>query len=258
MTDILVNDFVITFLIFLRIIAIFGTAPIFGHQAFPAIGKIFLAGVVAYITFLTLNTTKFQVEPDLFNLAFYGLKEVVTGLIIGFSLNLIFYGFSFAGMLIGTDMGLNMASVLNPLQETESNVIGEVINIFAILVFFLINGHHYIIRAVVASFKVIPLGKYTLTQPAFDLFIKYTASVFVVAVKIAAPVMVSFFLVNLAEGILARVIPQMQIFFVTQPLKIGIGLLLLIFVLPIYIYFFKVMLQGCESGLYDLIKAMGS
>ncbi|MGE5352857.1 MAG: flagellar biosynthetic protein FliR [Acidobacteriota bacterium] len=258
MTNILVNDFVITFLIFLRIIAVFGTAPIFGNQAFPAIAKVFLAGIIAYITFLTLNTAKIQVEPDLFNLAFYGLKEVVTGLIIGFSLNLVFYGFSFAGVLIGNDMGLNMASALNPLQETESNVIGELLNVFAILVFFLINGHHYVIRAVVSSFRIIPLGKYTLTQPAFDIFIKYTASVFVIAVKIASPVMVSFFLVHLAEGILARMIPQMQIYFVTQPLKIGMGLLLLIFVLPIYMYFFKGMLESYENSLYDLIKAMGS
>lgn len=258
MTNILVNDFVITFLIFLRIIAVFGTAPIFGHQSFPAVGKIFLAGIVAYITFLTMNTAKIQVDPDLFSLAFYGLKEVVTGLIIGFSLNLIFYGFSFAGMLIGNDMGLSMASVLNPLQETESSVIGELLNVFAILVFFLINGHHYIIRAIVSSFRIIPLGKYTLTQPAFDLFIKYTAAVFVIAIKIASPVMVSFFLVHLAEGIIARVIPQMQIFFVTQPLKLAIGLLLLIFVLPVYMYFFKGMLESYESSLYDLIKAMGS
>lgn len=258
MTNILVNDFVITFLIFLRIIAVFGTAPIFGNEAFPAIGKVFLAGIVAYITFLTLNTVKIQIEPDLFNLAFYGLKEIVTGLIIGFSLNLIFYGFSFAGVLISTDMGLSMASVMNPLQDTESNVIGEVLTVFAVLVFFLINGHHYIIRAVVSSFRIIPLGKYTLTQPAFDIFIKYTAGVFVIAVKIASPIMVSFFLVHLAEGIIARVIPQMQILFVTQPLKLGIGLLLMIFVLPIYMYFFKAMLENYENSLYDLIKAMGS
>ncbi|HEX2866404.1 MAG TPA: flagellar biosynthetic protein FliR [Ignavibacteriales bacterium] len=258
MTNILVNDFVVTFLIFLRIIAVFGTAPIFGNEAFPVIGKVFLAGIVAYITFLTLNTVKIQIEPDLFNLAFYGLKEVVTGLIIGFSLNLIFYGFSFAGMLISTDMGLNMASVMNPLQDTESNVIGEVITVFAVLVFFLIDGHHYIIRAVVSSFRIIPLGKYTLTQPAFDIFIKYTAGVFIVAVKIASPIMVSFFLVHLAEGIIARVIPQMQILFVTQPLKLGIGLLLMIFVLPIYMYFFKAVLENYENSLFDLIKAMGS
>ncbi|MCU7494805.1 MAG: flagellar biosynthetic protein FliR [Ignavibacteria bacterium] len=258
MTNILVNDFVITFLIFLRVIAVLGTAPIFGHQSVPAIAKVFLAGIIAYITFLTLNTAKIQVEPDFFSMAFYGLKEIITGLIIGFSLNLIFYGFSFAGMLIGNDMGLNMASALNPLQETESDVIGQVINVFAILIFFLIDGHHYIIRAVVSSFRVIPLGKYTLTQPAFDIFIRYTGAVFVIAVKIASPVMVSFFLVHLAEGIIARVIPQMPIFFVTQPLKLGLGFLLLVFILPIYMYFFKGMLASYENSLYDLIKAMGS
>ncbi|MGE5399342.1 MAG: flagellar biosynthetic protein FliR [Ignavibacteriales bacterium] len=256
--NILVNDFVITLLIFLRIIAVFSSAPIFSNQSFPALGKIFLAGVVAYMTFLTLDIQKIHVDIDFFSIALFGLKEVVTGLIMGFTLNLVFYGISFAGMLIGTDMGLNMASVLNPMQETEVNVVGQLIDIFAIMIFFMINGHHYIIRAVVTSFKIIPLGKYSLTQPAFDLFIKYTAAVFVIAVKIASPIMVSYFLVHLAEGIIARVIPQMQVFFVTQPLKLGIGFLLLICILPIYMFFLKNLLQNYENSLFDLIKAMGS
>jgi flagellar biosynthetic protein FliR len=77
-------------------------------------------------------------------------------------------------------------------------------------------------------------------------------------VKIAAPIMVSFFLIHIGEGIIARVIPQMQVFFVTQPLKIGLGFALLAGITPIYVYVIKNLLQDYENSLFNLIKAMGS
>ena len=70
--------------------------------------------------------------------------------------------------------------------------------------------------------------------------------------------MVSFFLINIAEGILARIIPQMQVFFVTQPLKLMIGFLMLAFIVPVYIYVLKGLLRNFEDGLLTLIKAIGT
>jgi len=170
---------------------------------------------------------------------------------------MIFYGISFAGSLIGFDIGLSGAQLLNPLEETENNVLGEAVYFLAMLVFLLINGHHYLIRALYTSFSIVPLGKYVINKPVYELLLKYSASVFVITVKIAAPILVSFFLVHIAEGILARVIPQMQVFFVTQPLKIGLGFALLAFAVPTYVYVIKGLLRSYEESLYLLIKAMG-
>ena len=177
---------------------------------------------------------------------------------MGFSLNLVFYGFSFAGSLMGFDMGLNMAQFFNPSDETESNLLSQFIYIFAILVFFLINGHHYLIRELSYSFKVIPIGKFTVNKSVLDLLVKYSGNVFVIAVKIASPILISFFLVNIAEGITARVIPQMQIFFVTQPLKIGLGFLMLVATTPLMVFVIKNLLKSFEDNLFTLIKAMGA
>jgi len=124
-------------------------------------------------------------------------------------------------------------------------------------VFLLINGHHYLIRALYTSFSIVPLGNNVINKPVFDLLLKYSASVFVIAVKIAAPILVSFFLIHIAEGILARVIPQMQVFFVTQPLKIGLGFALLAFAVPTYVFVIKGLLRSYEESLFQLIKAMG-
>lgn len=258
MTNIPVTDFVAVLLIFMRILGVLIASPIFGSNSIPVIVRILLSAFIAYIAFLSLDTNSFPKEVEFLPLAVYGVKEIITGLIIGFALNMVFYAVSYAGLLIGFDMGLSMAIVFNPGQETEENIIGQALNIMAIFVFFIINGHHYLISATVASFKIIPIGKFVINEPTYQLLIKYTGAVFILAVKIASPIMISYFLIVLAEGILARVIPQMQIFFVAQPLVTGIGYLLLIVALPIYVYFLKNLLKSYETNLYNLIKAMGA
>jgi flagellar biosynthesis protein FliR len=255
---ILVKDFIIVLLIFIRILSALIAAPVFGDKAIPTIAKIFLSFVIAYIIFLVMDTATVKVQVELWWLFMNVIKEIITGLLIGFSLNFVFYGFSFAGTLMGFDMGLNMAQVFNPSDETETDILGQFIYFIAILVFFLINGHHYLIRELAYSFKVVPVGKFTVNKSVIDLLISYSANVFVIAVKIAAPILISFFLVNIAEGITARVIPQMQIFFVTQPLKLGLGFMLLVFSTPLLIYVIKNLLKAFEDNLFTLVKAMGT
>lgn len=253
-----IKDFVVVLLIFLRISSALISSPVFGNKAFPILNKIFLSILIAYILFLTIQFKGFETIPTGWMIFVYSIKEILTGLTIGFMMQIVFWGVSFAGTLIGFDMGLNLAEVFNPMEESNNNVIGEFLFYGAILIFFLINGHHYIISGLKYSFSVVPIGKFTFTKALIDLVIQYTEMMFVIAVKIASPIMVSFFLIHIAEGILTKLIPQIQIFFVTQPLKIGIGLFLLAFITPIYIYVIKNLLQDYEGKLMSLIQAMGT
>ena len=258
MTDILVTDFILLLLIFVRIVTTFYAAPVMGHTSIPTLAKIFLAILISYMVFLSIDRSAIKIEVSLWFLAANALKEILSGLLMGFMLHIVFHGISFAGSLIGFDLGVSMAETFNPMAETQGNVIGEVIYFATILLFFLIDGHHYLLRGLVYSFTVIPIGKFTINQPVFQLLINYSGLVFIIAVKIASPILVSFFLITIAEGIIARVIPQMQIFFVTQPLRIGIGLIFLSTLVPIYVYAIKGLLKGFEDNLFTLIKAMGS
>lgn len=258
MTDILIYDFVYVLLIFLRVVAIFVASPVFGHKAVPVLTKIFLAIVIAYIVFLTTNNRNLTFDLNLVSLIVYSFKEILTGLIMGFILNFVFWGVAYAGNFMGFDIGLMFAQVANAFDDSQNNVLSEIFFFGAILVFFLINGHHYVITGVVASFAVIPIGKYTINQPVFLLIIKYSFAVFTIAVKIASPIMVAFFLVHIAAGIIAKVIPNIQVFFVFQPLKLGLGFLLLTTATPFFIYAIKILLQNYEQQLFELVKAMGS
>ena len=248
MSTVLVTDFVILLLIFIRILSAFVSAPVFNNSAFPAIAKIFLAFVIAYVIFSLVDKSKIVIEFNTWFLLSNVFKEVITGLLLGFTLNMVFYGLTFAGSIMGFDIGLASAQLLNPFDETNSEVIGNILYFLGMLIFLLINGHHYLIRALYSSFSIVPLGKYTINQPVYDLLLKYTSSVFVIAIKIAAPVLVSFFLIHIAEGIISRVIPQMQVFFVTQPLKIGLGIILIIIALPTYLGHFFALYINQESS----------
>ena len=258
MTNILIADFVTILFIFMRIFSAFISSPVFGHKSIPVITRLVLAFIISYMVFLSTNMQAVTGEISLWFLFITSAKEVITGLIIGFSLHIIFWGISYAGTLIGFDMGLTMAEVFNPMQDMNNNVIGEIIYTASLLIFFIINGHHYFIQALAASFNLIPLGNFSVTEPVINLLITYTGGVFIIAVKIASPFLVSFFLVHLAEGIISRVIPQMQVFFVTQPIKIALGLIIMVSIIPIYVYVIKNLLQSYENSLYQLIKAMGT
>jgi flagellar biosynthesis protein FliR len=251
-------DFILVFLIFIRISTALISSPVFGSKTFPTLPKIFLSLIIAYIVYLTIDRSVLADVPTGWMLVILSIKEAITGLILGFMMQFVFWGVSYAGTLVGFDMGLTMAEVFNPSSEESGNVVGEFLYYGALMVFFLINGHHYIISSVKHSFSVIPIGKFTITKPVYDLIVVYSASVFIIAVKIASPIMVSFFLVHIGEGIVARIIPQMQVFFVTQPLKIGVGLVMLASIMPLYIYVIKNLLQDYENKLYNLIAAMGA
>ncbi|MHB1687329.1 MAG: flagellar biosynthetic protein FliR [Ignavibacteriaceae bacterium] len=257
MINIPITDFIIVLLIFLRIFSAFVSSPVYSNKAIPPLVKVFLSILISYIVFLTIDKSKIVVEPNLGWLFTNAVTEIVTGLIIGFMLNFVFHGISFAGSLIGFDMGLSMAETLNPVDGFSNNVIGNILSMSSLLLFILINGHHYVISGLVYSFSIIHIGKYTLTESVYQLLIKYSAGVFIIAVKIASPFIVSYFLVYIAEGIMARVIPQMQVFFVTQPLILGMGFLLLTALVPVYFYIIKYLLRGYEDNLVSLIRAMG-
>lgn len=256
MTTILINDFIIVLLIFLRIAAAMFAAPVLGNKALPFLVKIFLSIFIAYLVFLVINTSQITIELNMWFLVLNAFKEILTGLIFGFMLNFIFYGILFAGTLMGFDIGITIAEMFNPAEGISGNPIGELLFFMTLLLYLLINGHHYLIQSISYSFKIIPIGKFTFVQSAYDLLIKYSASVFIIALKIASPIMVSFFLIHIAEGIIARVIPQMQIFFVTQPLKIALGLFMLASLAPFYVYIIKNLLYKYEDQLFNMIKAM--
>ncbi len=257
MTEILLKDFLTGIMIFLRIGAMFAVAPVYNNQNIPVLLRFALALIITYITLFSIDKINLAQNESFIVLILYGIKEILTGVIMGITLNIVFHAVSFAGLLIGRDMGLAMTQMFDPSSNTQGNIISTILVLTVIMVFFLINGHQFVVQSITYSFKIIPIGKFKMTQSVYKLLVKYSAGIFILAVKIASPVIVAFFLVHIASGIIARVSPSFQVFFVLLPLKLVLGILLLALVTPLYVYLFKNLIFEYERNLFELVKAMG-
>lgn len=256
MTNILISDFITGLFVFLRIAGVIFIAPVFGHGSVPVLAKMFLAIVITYMLMFLVKDFQFNQEQGLLMLALTGAKELITGMIIGFAFNIVFWGISYGGMLTGQETGFGVAAMFNPSVEFENNIIGDFYYLIAMMVFLLINGHHFIIQALSSSLKIIPLGTYVISGNLATELAKYAGGVFIIAIKIAAPVLVSFFLVHVAMGVISRVIPQMQVFFVVLPLKMILGLMLMASAAPITIYIIRNLLIQYQEGLSYILTVM--
>jgi flagellar biosynthetic protein FliR len=190
--ELLIGKFLVFILIFIRVFAMFSVGPLFGSASVPVPARLFLSLTTAYIMLLIVPDMPIAYDSAFGILALLGVKEAITGMIMGFSLNFVFYGVSYAAYQMGIDMGLNMATLFDPATEVENNVLGQIFNWAAILLFLTLNGHHYFIRGLAVSFKIIPLGHYTINESVYTLLLRGSAGIFITAVKIAAPVMVAF------------------------------------------------------------------
>jgi len=257
MLDILINNFVTFLFIFLRMLGMFIAAPLYGTSLLPTTIKILLSIFLAYIVLISLNIKAPVIELTYWHISFTAAKELIVGMMIGFFMQLIFWGVTYGASLMGFDLGLSMAQLFDPTQDLSIDVVSRLFNIFTILIFLLMNGHIFLVSAVYQSFKIIPISGFNYTKLTNQVLVKQAANVFIIAVKIASPIMVTFFLINIAEGIMSKIIPQMQVFFVLYPLRIGIGFLLISMSMVYFFYIIKELLKLHERNLFTLMRAMG-
>jgi flagellar biosynthetic protein FliR len=254
--EIYVSQFVLFLLLFARVTSLVVIAPVFGYQNVPVQVKVALGLFLAFVLFPVVDGMAIPVDLQLVSLALLVIKEVIVGLLIGFVAGLIFAGVRYAGELMAFDMGFSAANVFDPENGAQNPIVGEFLYLFVLLAFLLINGHHFLLEAVQLSYNLVPIGSVTLNAAVANRIIDFSGLVFVIAVKFAAPLIVSLFLTNIALAILARVMPQMNIFTVSFPLKIGVGLIVLMTTGPLMVFVFKKSLSVFETSILELIKVM--
>jgi flagellar biosynthetic protein FliR len=162
-----------------------------------------------------------------------------------------------AGSVVGYQVGFAIANVLDPNTQTQTSIIGSFWFLLGSLIFLSLNGHHMIIQAFHDSYVLVPPGQVVLTDTAANTIIVHTAYLFVVALKIAAPVMVTLFLVDVSLGTIAKMMPNMNVFFVGFPVKVGVGLAVIALSLPAFSYVIETSLHHVNTQLGFLLAAMG-
>jgi flagellar biosynthetic protein FliR len=241
-------------LLMMRTGGILMTAPIFSHNSIPRRITIAMTlGLTVVLMPLMANFTLPQSESIL-GLIFLSLKEVFVGVIIGLVFTIIFIAIRLSGSIVGYQIGFAMVNVVDPNSPNPVSILGEFWYLVATLIFLMINGHHIVISGLVDSFKLIPLGTATPSGEVGDWFIKFSSFVFVLAIKFAAPVIITVFLTEVAMGVLARTMPQMNIFIVGFPLKIFVGLFLIAVSLPAFSYVLTKVCASLDGELAYLMK----
>ncbi len=242
-------------LAFFRIAALASVAPILGSSSVPAQLKVFFA-LFMTITILPL----IKVDDSLSSLNLLGmvpltLKEVVIGLFLGFNAKFIFESFQFAGRLISTQMGLGMANLVDPDNGQPVTPFGNIYSFMAIVFFLSLNGHHFMISALYKSFELAPVHSLSVLHPAakFKMMTMFN-DVFSIGVKLAAPVMVTLFLIEVCMAIMARVVPRMNIFFIGLPVRLGIGMLVVISSFPVFYLFFSDLLSAWKRDMGSILN----
>jgi len=221
-------------LVFARISMVIAVIPVFGSANVPIPVKV---GLSAFLSIIVYSFSEPIGIPEVLSVTeLLGLiiKEGIIGLLFGFITGLLFYGIQFAGHFISFQMGFAMVQIIDPQSQERVPIIGQFYFIMAILLFLIINGHHLILTGLVESFRIVPIGTGILSGELTALLIKLTGDVFVLALKIASPILVTLFLTDVMMGIIARTVPQMNIFFVSLPLKIGMGMILVITTLSLF------------------------
>jgi flagellar biosynthetic protein FliR len=254
--ELYVDQFILFLVMFARISSMLVTAPMFGHQSVPAQMKAGLSVFIAFVLFVFNAHQTAAIQLKLWGIVVLVLKEILTGASIGFAVGIIFAGVRYAGEIIGTDMGFSMAMMYDPESNTSFPVLGEMLYMFLLLIFILMNGHHFILEALQLSYKVIPIGTWGIGEKTVRSIVELTGQIFVIGVKISAPLMVSLFLANISLGILNKAMPQMNIFGVIFPLKIGVGILVLSATIPLMAFVFKKILTVFESSIIDFIHLL--
>lgn len=215
-------------LVFTRIIAILMVVPVFSDKSVPEIAKAGLAAIISIIVVYSSPVMEIDYNASILAYGFLILKEVIVGLIIGFTIYMMFQVFFFVGHLISMSAGLSMSNMLDPSIGQQVPVIGMLYNYVATALFLVTNGHHIIFRGLIHSYLLIPIGEGQVNSGIIDQMITMINSYFTISLKIAAPIMVTMFILDFALGILARTAPQMNMFVIGFPVKIMASMIMIL------------------------------
>ncbi|MDR5658252.1 flagellar biosynthetic protein FliR [Serpentinicella sp. ANB-PHB4] len=244
-------------LILIRVSGIFVAAPVFSRNNIPMLTKAALSVIVSLILLPTITPVNQTIAQSFLNMLYLSFFEFGIGVIIGLVGAMYFSSLYLAGTIVDTQVGFAMVNVLDPQTNTQIPIMGNLYNVIFTLIFIAVNGHHFIIRTLVQSYAIIPLGR---IYPINEFFIEHLTvvmtDVFIFAFKLSAPILAMIFLANVLLGILARTMPQMNVFIIGMPLKITIGLITILITMQFFIPFSERLFDRMFHATYNLLEIM--
>lgn len=255
-TGILVNGFDAFLLVFVRMTSLFVIAPIFGRKNIPVYLKIGFSLMLSFILIGTVNVPKIDYMNSIYGFALVVFKEFIVGITLGYVSYMIFTAIYLAGQIIDMQVGFGIINVIDPVSNIQVPVTSNFYFIFSMLVFLTINGHHMLIKALFNSYKLVPAGGAVFSADLMNDIIKLFGDTFSIAFRICAPILAAILITDVALGVILKAMPQMNVFVIGMPLKIFIGIYIMIITIPAFIGLLDIMVNGVNSGMLTFLKDM--
>lgn len=257
---------VILGLAFARLLSFLSIIPFFGGAAVPARVKVATASAFVIVVFPTLAAAMPAEQRLPFGaVGFIALliKEAFLGFALGFVASLIFESISMAGRVIDIQRGAGMAELFAPQLQVQVSELGQFKLQFAIVIFLLTGAHRAFLGGLLRSFEIIPPTGFPHFQPGLTPLVSFIitlgSQVLAIAAQLAVPPMIALLLTDLFFGLVNRVAPQINVFFLSLPVKMAVGIMVVLLILPLlteqYIYYFKESYKVFEYLLRALAEA---
>lgn len=248
-----------TFLqIFARVSSLFVSAPVFGAREVPATVKVGLSAVLS-LTLLPLvkSTLAVGIPATLYATVGILLGQVLIGLLIGFVVSLVFSAVRVGGSLIDYQMGFTQAATFNPQFNETVSPIADFQSRYALVLYLILNGHWQLLYALERSFERLPVGHLSLGAGALGAYTDLTFQMLGYGLQIAAPGAAVLLITDVAFAFLNRALPQMQVFYLGMPVKIIVGLLAVVAILPVLSHVVSfVLVPDIPGDLSTLLRGM--
>lgn len=219
-------------LILIRTSAMLVSAPLLSHRSLPAWMRIGFA-VFFSLVMVPLQKDHLPAPPENFGVLAAGVvSETLLGLALGLAMQLVFVGLQMGSHLVGLQMGFSMGSIYDPTTGAHFAAFDQFYSILVTLVFFSVNGHYLIVQTLAETLRAIPLGTFNPAALQASEISMLAAGLLVTAARVAMPVMVALFVTDVGMSFVARTIPQANILVVGAPVKIVVGMVVLMAALP--------------------------
>ncbi|MCA9792232.1 MAG: flagellar biosynthetic protein FliR [Candidatus Eremiobacteraeota bacterium] len=239
-------------LAFARIVMVMIQAPIFGSKHYNSKVRIGIATLLTLVAMPNLPIPAyFPTEPIGFILAI--LTQLVVGLAIGFASFTVMAAAQFGGEMMDIQMGLSVAASMDPSSGGASKLLMRLNFYIAMLLYLVVDGHHQLMIAIYKSFEVVPLTGFNVDGNLISHFVDVSGSIFVIGLQIASPALAALFITQVALGLLARVAPQMNVFMLSFPLNIAVGLTMFSVGLPVIMTMLTKQFDICLDDVFRTI-----
>ena len=210
-----------------RVAGFIGAIPVISSAQTPGRVKTAMVVAISLALFPVMADAVPKVSFSPLPFLLLMISELLLGLLLGLVARLIFTAVEFGATVVGFQMGFAAANVFDPQSERQVALISQFQNIFAILIFLAINGHHLFLKTAVLSYQLLPPGGLDFSGKAIPFLMELTSHMFAIGVQFSAPVLAVLLLSGLILGILARVFPQLNVFLLSFPINIGTAFILM-------------------------------